>query len=365
MKFDVIIIGAGAAGLYCAQEAGKRGLKVALLEHTDKIGQKILVSGGGRCNFSNTHVSPENYISHNVDYVKSALASFNAGDLYSILKKNNISFYEKEKGQLFCRQPAKAFLGALRKECEKNGAIIKKGVRILDIKKEGYLFMVSFPQKREYRVYERGPRLRGEDGIFTSASLVIATGGLSYKKLGATDLGHKIARQFGHKVTDVRPGLVPLVFGDKEGERFKDLAGVSFDAKVSCGSKSFDGGVIFTHNGFSGPAILQISSYWKLGQKISMCCSNIPARLNKRLKRSSYFEFIPAGTAGFEKAEVTVGGVSTEDISSKTMGSKKVKGLFFIGEVLDVTGELGGYNLHWAWASAHAASMGSYLNHAG
>lgn len=337
MLYDVLIIGAGASGLLCGVTAALRGKRVLLLDHNKRPGQKILASGGGRCNFSNEGVSAENYISKNQDFCRSAISRFKTADILNFLDAHKIQYIREDGEKLFCKGSSRFIHSALVSAALKAGAKIFTDCGKISVSKGG-CFVAHAKQE-----------------TFNAKVLVVAAGGLSYKNLGATDLGHKLARRFGHKITEVRPGLVPLIFSNEDKERFKGLAGVSFGAKVSCGGKSFDGGVVLTHTGLSGPAILQISSYWRPGEKILVEFSNLPRRLKKVLKDTPHFEFIPSGTAGLDKAEVTVGGVSTDEISSKTMESKRVKGLYFIGEVLDVTGELGGYNLHWAWASGHAA----------
>ncbi len=382
MKFDAIIIGAGAAGLFCAIQAGKRGRKVLVIEHNSQVGRKILISGGGRCNFTNINTKAENFISENPHFCKSALARFTPQDFIELVKKHRIEFYEKKLGQLFCRESARQIVEMLLKECE------REKVRILN--------NCSVKNIRQTDTFE----IETNQGIFTCENLVVATGGLSFPKIGATDFGYKIARQFGLKIVETKPSLVPLVFA--ENKNFSRLAGVSLDALVSTGKKEFRENILFTHKGLSGPAILQISNYWESENQISIdllpdenalelfekntsskqTLENflgkfLPNRFaeifaadeffNKPLNQLSKKErekiseklndwkIFFGETEGYHKAEVTRGGISTNELSSQTMESKRVKGLFFIGEVVDVTGWLGGYNFQWAWASAFAA----------
>ncbi len=386
MTKDVVVIGGGAAGLMCAAEAGKRGRSVLVLEHSEKTGKKIRVSGGGRCNFTNLDVHAGHYLSGNPHFCKSALARFTPGDFISLLEKRSVRYHEKEAGQLFCEKSSSAVTDMLEKECEETGVEIRLRSRIKGIRKGGR-FLISTD--------------RGE---VESESLVVATGGLSYPGLGASDLGYRIARQFGLQVTPLEPGLVPLTFQPGDARDFRELSGVSVDAVTGCGRKEFQGGVLFTHRGLSGPGILQISSYWKKGEAIwidlfpgrdargileakrqsrmelhNLLSAYLPRRfVHKWCERYSpsrpmvsygekelrmiahqlnHWEILPQGREGYGKAEVTKGGVDTEELSSRTMEAKKVPGLFFVGEVVDVTGELGGYNLHWAWASGHAAGQ--------
>lgn len=385
MKPSVIIIGGGASGLMCAIEAGKRGHQVIILEHNDALAKKVLISGGGRCNFTNIDVSPENYFSTNPHFVRSALSRFTPETFLSFLDKHNVSYHEKDNGKFFCRESAKELVDALRCECKNLNVQILLDHKILSVKRlEPFI-------------------IETDHGKFESPKLVVATGGLSYSNLGASDLGCRIAQQFGLNVIDRHPGLVPLLFNERDRKKYASLSGASFNAKVSCKKKSFDGDVLFTHKGLSGPAILQISSCWRVGDTIeidlfpekdlleilcakksagskmelkTILAGSLPKRFAEILcsdlasKEISSFskgeivkiardlqcwEFLPSGTEGYSKAEVTSGGVDTKEISSKTMESKKISGLYFIGEVLDVTGQLGGYNLHWAWASGFAA----------
>jgi predicted Rossmann fold flavoprotein len=384
MQADVIIIGAGASGLMCAAACGKRGRSVVVLDHSEQVGAKILVSGGGRCNFTNHNVAADHYLSRNTAFCRSALARFAPRDFLDLVEQYQIRYYEKEAGQLFCQASSRAILTMLLKECE------KAGVHILP--------------KHQVTKVERteGFTITTDHGTFTSQSLVIATGGLSYTNLGATGWGHDVAKQFGLKVVPPKPGLVPLTLEADIQRSLRDLAGISLDAVVSCHGKGYRGNILFTHRGLSGPAILQASSYWTPGEQVvldllpevdieslfrekknsKMEMQNFLAayfpkrfalvwcelqRASKPLNQYSEkdlrliagmlhaWELAPAGTEGYRVAEVTVGGVDTAELSSKTMEAKKVPGLFFTGEVMDVTGELGGYNLHWAWASGHAA----------
>lgn len=380
MKFDVIIIGGGAAGLFCAIEAGKRGRRTLLIEHNSQIGRKILISGGGRCNFTNKEVSANNFISQNPHFCKSALARYTPQDFIELVKKHKIQFYEKKLGQLFCRESSRNIVEMLLMECEKVKVEIKVNCSVKNVSKNEK-FSVETNQ-----------------GIFESESLVIATGGLSFPKIGATDFGYKIARQFGLKIVETRPSLVPLVFAN---QNFSKLAGVSIDSIVKSGKREFRENILFTHRGLSGPAILQISNYWQKEKPISIDLlpnenalqilennqtskQNLDNFLSKFLPNRFAESFIGNSkpinqiskkdiskiaeslnnwqvlfneTEGYHKAEVTLGGVSTDELSSQTMESKKVKGLFFIGEVMDVTGWLGGYNFQWAWSSGFACGQ--------
>ncbi len=386
IKKDVVIIGAGASGLMCAIEAGKRGRSVLVLDHMDKIGKKIRASGGGRCNFTNIDLRPENYLSSNPHFCKSALARFTPQDFISMVEKHKIEYFEKENGQLFCRRTSVEILNMLREECKKAKVEIRVNCTVGNISKTDS-FSIST-----------------NEGIINAASLVIATGGLSYPDLGASDIGYRTAGRFDLKVTRLKPALVPLVFGHKEMEFYKELSGISFGAAVSCGNKRFRGEVLFTHRGLSGPAILQVSSYWHDGAEIvidllpeadalellmskrrsrvelgNMLSEYLPRRLthkwseihassrplctysDKELRdiasKLHNWTITPGGTEGYRKAEITLGGIDTDELSSKTMESKNVAGLYFTGEVVDVSGQLGGYNLQWAWSSGFAAGQ--------
>jgi predicted Rossmann fold flavoprotein len=374
MKFDVIIIGGGAAGLFCAIEAGKRGRKTLVIEHNSQVGRKILISGGGRCNFTNKEVSANNFISQNPHFCKSALARYTPNDFVELVKKHKIQFYEKKLGQLFCRESSRQIVEMLLAECETAKVEIRLNCSVKNVAKDER-FTVETNQ-----------------GVFDGESLVIATGGLSFPKIGATDFGYKIARQFGLKIVETRPSLVPLIFAS---ENFSKLAGVSLDSVVCVGKREFRENILFTHRGLSGPAILQISNYWHkekplsidllptenalklleqqqtgkqsltnfLGKFLPNRFAEIFVKDNKPLNQINQkqrekvaenlhnWQIFCSETEGYHKAEVTLGGVSTDELSSQTMESKKVKGLYFIGEVVDVTGWLGGYNFQWAWSS--------------
>jgi predicted Rossmann fold flavoprotein len=380
-KFDVLILGAGAAGLFCAAEAGKRGRRVAVLERADRIGKKILISGGGRCNFTNIHCRPENFLSSNEHFAKSALARYTPSDFIALVEKHRIPYHEKTLGQLFCDRSAQDITGMLEAECREAGVKI-----FLNAKMEEVQHTTEFVARTGSAEY-RAP------------VLVVATGGLSIPKIGATAQGYDLARQFGLKIIKTRPALVPLILPKKEQTQYSDLAGVSALVVVSADHQSFREQMLFTHRGLSGPAILQISSYWEKGRPLRLDLAPdrevtsairkaktrnlsaaraaflgvLPKRFAERwvdlhappnwtnealdwLERDLHeWVLVPADTEGYEKAEVTAGGVDTAELSSKTMESRKVRGLFFIGEVVDVTGHLGGFNFQWAWASAAAA----------
>ncbi len=402
MKFDAIIIGGGAAGLFCAIEAGKRGRKVLVIEHNSRVGRKIIISGGGRCNFTNIHTRAENFISENPHFCKSALAGYAPQDFVELVKKHHIEFYEKKLGQLFCRESSLKIVEMLLTECKRANVEIRLNCSVKSVLKSEN---VSAGRTHDSRRDGGGTfEIETNQGKFTCKNLVIASGGLSIPKIGATDFGYRTARQFGLKIIETRPALVPLVFEKNFSEGFRKLAGISLDTNVSCGKMSFRENILFTHRGLSGPAVLQISSYWKPGEKISfdllpsenafeILKNEHESRKNlanflgellpnrfaevwtrefaaaKPLKGFSEKELARVAealekwqisfteTEGYAKAEVTRGGVSTNELSSQTMESKKVKGLFFIGEVVDVTGWLGGYNFQWAWSSAFAAAQ--------
>jgi len=388
-QFDVIVVGAGAAGMMSAIEAGKRGRKVLLVDHAKKIGEKIRISGGGRCNFTNIHTHPSKFISNNPKFVISALKQYTQNNFIDLIKKHNIKFHEKKLGQLFCDESAQQIIDMLLLECEMAKVVLKKDTTIDDIDKQDDNYFIVV----------------GSDKYF-SQSLIIATGGLSIPKIGASKFGYDIAQKFGLKVIETLPALVPLTFSEKILAICKELTGLSVEAVVSFKKTFFEEGMLFTHRGLSGPSILQISSYWKLGdnikvnlspkldidkflnerkisnpkQDISIIVSEIlPKRLahiicnennvngnicelsNKVLTSLSNsinaWAINPTGTEGYRTAEVTLGGIDTEEISSKTMMSNKHPGLFFIGEVVDVTGHLGGYNFQWAWSSGYVAGQ--------
>ena len=381
---DVIIIGAGASGLFCAAVCGRRGRSVLVLDHARRAAAKVLISGGGRCNFTNLHVSPANYRSRNPHFCKSALARFTPRDILSLVEQHHIAYYEKEAGQIFCVKSSRDFVAMLDQECARAGVEVRLACPVSDIAREEGFVVTT------------------EQGQFRSDSLVIATGGLSYGNLGATGFGLDVARQFGLKVVQPVPALVPFVFPGRAQAIFKELAGVSLEAAISCGGERSKGSLLFTHRGLSGPAALQASLRWTPGEPLlidllpdrnilailmarrrsrmelrTLLGEHLPKRLaevwcglmadTKPLDQTSDRELkeiaeglhtwrvLPKGTEGYGTAEVTAGGVDTDELSSKTMEAKKVPGLYFIGEVVDVTGELGGFNLHWAWASAHAA----------
>jgi predicted Rossmann fold flavoprotein len=385
VQSDVLILGAGGAGLMAGLTAGRRGRKARVLDPSPKPGGKILVSGGGRCNFSNLGADASHYRSQNPHFAKSALARFSPADFIALVQKHQIRFHEKKLGQLFCDQSAKQILDMLLSECREAGAEILSGVKAESVEKTASGFCV-----------------KADGSDFEAPSLIVATGGLSFPKLGATDFGYRLARQFHINVVATSPALDGFVFGPQEQRDFGSLAGLSLDAKVSCGGKTFQENILFTHKGLSGPACLQASLYWEESAKLSIdllpqgadfsklkelepklsfeaaLARFIPKRLAERwaqvaklaglalgaLKNAELeklegvlrkWEFVPTSTVGYAHAEVTRGGIDTDELSSKDMQSKKVPGLYFIGEVVDVTGELGGYNFQWAWASGHAA----------
>jgi predicted Rossmann fold flavoprotein len=342
---DVLIIGAGAAGLLCAIEAAKRKRSVIVLERNDAVGKKIRISGGGRCNFTNVNTAPENFISQNPNFHKSALARYTPDDFIRMVRRHRIAYHEKKLGQLFCDGSSQQIINMLLNECTAAGVHIRLSCTVAAIVRDTR-FHVS-----------------ADIGDFDCASLVIATGGLSIPKIGATDFGYRVARQFGLRVTAVRPALVPLTLGGEEGRSLRELSGVSFDADVRYGQVHFRENVLFTHRGLSGPAILQISSYWHPGDAVHIEPSTVPRRFAHKW-RELYgpaplrdWVLIPSGTEGYAKAEVTLGGVDTHELSSKTMEVRRVPGLYFIGEVVDVTGQLGGFNFQWAWASGFVAGQ--------
>jgi predicted Rossmann fold flavoprotein len=381
-SFDALILGGGAAGLMCAIEAGKRRRRVALFEHADRLGKKILISGGGRCNFTNVHCRPESFLSSNPHFAKSALARYTPADFIALVEKHGIPYHEKALGQLFCNRSARDILGILEAECRDAAVSIFLNTNIQQVERTTD-FVV-----------------RAANAEFRAPVLVVATGGLSIPKIGATSLGYDLARQFGLAIREPWPGLVPLTLSDEDRSRYCDLAGVSVEVLAACAGQQFREKMLVTHRGLSGPAILQISSYWKKPQPIlidlaperevtaSFRDSKTPRNLvtlrtelrkflphrfadrwldahapiswtNHALanleKETHAWAISPAGTEGYEKAEVTAGGVDTDELSPKTMESRNIPGLFFIGEVVDVTGHLGGFNFQWAWASGAAA----------
>ncbi len=381
-SFDALILGGGAAGLICAIEAGKRERRVAILERADRLGKKILISGGGRCNFTNLHCRPENFLSANPHFAKSALARYTPADFIALVQKHRILYHEKTLGQLFCDRSAGDILAMLEQECRAASVSVFLNTQVHEVRRTNEFVVRSTADE------------------FRAPALVVATGGLSIPKIGATSFGYDLARQFGLKIQETRPGLVPLVLSETERSQYCDLSGVSADVIASCDGQQFREKMLITHRGLSGPAILQISSYWKKPEQIridlapgsrptsafadpktprtlttlkSELRKTLPHRLadrwlelhpvdswtNSALEDLDHqlhsWSVSPAGTEGFEKAEVTAGGVDTDELSAKTMESRKVPGLYFIGEVVDVTGQLGGFNFQWAWASGAAA----------
>ncbi|HZW26341.1 MAG TPA: NAD(P)/FAD-dependent oxidoreductase [Gallionella sp.] len=396
MKTDVIIIGAGAAGLMCAMQAAQRGRSVVLIDHSKKLAEKIRISGGGNCNFTNRDVGPDNYISSNPNFCRSALARYKPQDFIALLYKHNIAFQEKTLGQLFCDDGSEAIVTMLRNECDEAGVKRFMGCEIEEIK---YDAPKEEGAKGKFHV-------SASRGAFSAPSLVVATGGLSIPKAGATPYGYHVAQQFGIPIVKPKPGLVPLSVAPDDWKPYADLTGVSLDVTVSFGKRSFRENMLVTHRGLSGPAILQISSYWQHGQPLHIdllpdldmleqlteqkgskkllsnyltqwwpksfadawCgelagVENLPLnqyndKQRKLIAASIHdWQVTPSGTLGYTKAEVTCGGVDTHALSSKTMECNEVPGLYFIGEVVDVTGQLGGYNFQWAWASGYAAGQ--------
>jgi predicted Rossmann fold flavoprotein len=346
VTYDVVIVGAGAAGLMCAIEAGKRGRSVLVLERNSAVGEKIRISGGGRCNFTNVHTSAENFISANANFHKSALSRYTPEDFIRMVQHHRIAYHEKKLGQLFCDGSSRQIIEMLLKECRASKVEVRVDSSVTTINNKEGRFQLSTTA-----------------GDLECKSLVIATGGLSIPKMGATDFGYKVARQFGLQLTETHPALVPLTLDGDEGRASRELSGVSFEAQVSCGRPSFHENVLLTHRGLSGPAILQISSYWKPNKQIAIEPISLPRRFVQKW-RDLYgdrpidkWELVPSGTEGYTKAEVTRGGVDTTELSSKTMESRRVPGLYFIGEVVDVTGQLGGFNFQWAWASGFVAGQ--------
>lgn len=386
---DVLVIGAGAAGLFTALTAGQRGRRVQVIDHANKVGKKILMSGGGRCNFTNTLTTPANYLSANPHFCKSALARYTPADFIDLVRKHRIAFHEKELGQLFCDTSSKAIVRLLLDECAQAGVQVRTDTAVEAIE-----------------TIADGWQLRTSAGIYTARSLVVATGGLSVPTMGATGFGYEIAKRFGHALLPTRAGLVPLTLSGKPLERFEGLSGLALEVEASCGKASFRNQLLITHRGISGPAVLQISNYWQPGNALrldllpdrdaltwlqslkaergaselrTLLGEVMPKRLAQRLcelwlgdkplrqfderqlataaQLLNDFPLTASGTEGYRTAEVTLGGVDTAKVSSATMESKLQPGLFFVGEVLDVTGWLGGYNFQWAWASGHAAGQ--------
>jgi len=386
MKQEIVVIGAGAAGLLCAIEAGKRGRSVVVLEREDQIGKKISISGGGRCNFTNLNTDSTNYLSANPDFAKSAMARFTPSDFIALVEKHGIGYHEKKLGQLFCNESSSRIIRMLLDECEGAGVKMVANCTTRSISKAGS-FAVDTNR-----------------GVFHADSLVIASGGLSIPKIGATDFAYRVAAQFGLQTVPTRSGLVPLLWSSGDGGHFGILSGVSLDALVRCGRTEFRENILFTHRGLSGPAILQISSYWREGDDITIdllpdtdvgaqlaasqrskielptllarhlprrlalkwCELYVPSKPMNQYSRSELtaiaaglhrWKIRPVGTEGYGKAEVTLGGIDTRELSSKSMEARKVPGLFFVGECVDVTGHLGGFNFQWAWASGFAAGQ--------
>jgi predicted Rossmann fold flavoprotein len=395
--YDIVIIGAGASGLMCAMHAGKHGRRVAVLDHSPKIGSKILISGGGRCNFTNRDVGPANFVSENPHFCKSALSRYTPEHFIEMMRKHHIPFQERDHGQLFCEVSAQAIVTMLKSECEQAG---------VEFLLENIITKISHAKTGANRF-----EIHSNTGTITCQSLVVATGGLSYPKIGASGFGYEIAKQFGLKLVDRAPALDGFTFPPNEREFFSSLAGLAINCVVTTNSSSFRENLLFTHNGLSGPAALQASLYWRPGKQLvinllpdtnayelflakkrqgnrafvkNLLAELLPNRfaaafcekyfpeaqlplgqipdktLETFCQKLHSWTILPAGTVGYSKAEVTRGGVDTNELSSKTMEAKKVPGLYFIGEVVDVTGWLGGYNLHWAWASGWAAGTSGF-----
>ena len=390
MKCDVLVIGAGAAGLMCAIVAGRRGRRVHVIDHANKAGKKILMSGGGRCNFTNLGVAPERFVSANPHFAKSALARYTPADFIAMVDRHGIAWHEKELGQLFCDQSSKQIVRMLLGECAAAGVRVETGCAVQDVRRTEAGFVADTAH-----------------GELHAESLVVASGGLSIPSMGASGFGYELARRFGHAVLPTRAGLVPLTLAGRHLESYRDLAGVSLpqvEARVA--KQAFRAGMLFTHRGISGPAILQVSSYWNPGDALhidllpdrdsgdwlraqraahpatelkNVLAEALPKRLAQRLCAMRFdsrpmrqyrdaelarigallddWPIVASGSEGYRTAEVTLGGVDTDGLSSATMQSKHVPGLYFIGEVVDVSGWLGGYNFQWAWASGHAAGL--------
>jgi len=393
--FDVIILGGGAAGLMCAIEAGKRGRRVAVLERANRIGKKILISGGGRCNFTNLHCQSENFISANPYFAKSALAAYTPADFIRLVEKHGIPYHEKTLGQLFCDGSAQNIVTMLESECREAGVQILTSINVGSVEHKGAFTIRTEPDAGEFQANDE----------FRASALVVATGGLSIPKMGATSFGYELAQQFGVRINDTRPALVPLLFNAQDRQHYCDLTGVSAEVVASIGKQRFREKMLFTHRGLSGPAILQISSYWKPSTSMTIDLapehnftapirnsnSNVarrdlpalkaalravlPHRLADRwldlhppaawtnhalaeLERQAHNWIVtPESSDGYDKAEVTAGGVDTNELFAKTMESCKIPGLYFVGEVVDVTGHLGGFNFQWAWASGFRAGQ--------
>lgn len=390
-QFDVIIIGAGAAGLMCAATAARRGRRVLLLDNSRKVGKKILMSGGGRCNFTNLYVEPDNYVSHNPHFCKSALKRYNQWDFIALVERHGIAYHEREHGQLFCDHSARQILDMLLAECDQPGVTLQTGCEIHEI------------------THAQGYQLNTSQGEWQAESLVVATGGLSIPSMGSSGFGYEIARQFGLNVLPQRAGLVPLTFSDRMREVTASLAGISLPVRMSTADRAFAEQLLFTHRGLSGPVVLQLSNYWQAGEPVqvdllpdraadewlaqlktdhprallkNLLTERLPKKLIGQLMALYWTDWSerpvgelpdrvlgqigqqlngwtlkPAGTEGYRTAEVTLGGIDTDELSSKTMESRRQPGLFFIGEVVDVTGHLGGFNFQWAWSSGYTAGQ--------
>jgi len=381
-RWDVVVLGAGAAGMMCAIEAGRRGRRVLVVEHAERVGKKILISGGGRCNFTNVHCRAENFLSQNPHFAKSALAGFTPEEMIAMVERHGIAYHEKTLGQMFCDRSAQDVVTMLERECAEAGVTVRCGVTVERVQRDGDFVLTT------------------SAGEMRAAAVVVATGGLSIPKMGATGFGYELATQFGLKIVACRPGLVPFVLNPEDSDAWCDLSGVSAEVVVRAGKKNFREKMLVTHKGLSGPAVLQISSYWRpgatvefdlapeqellqplleknavreMGNALRALRAALPTRFAERwlaihspldwtnrgmaaMERELHaWRVVPAGTEGYAKAEVTVGGVDTDELHAKTMESRRVPGLYFIGEVVDVTGWLGGYNFQWAWASGASA----------
>jgi predicted Rossmann fold flavoprotein len=395
-RFDAVVIGGGAAGLFCAGMAGQLGAKVLLIDHSEKVAEKIRISGGGRCNFTNRDAGPANFLSANPHFCRSALARYTPQDFITLVQRHRIAWHEKHKGQLFCDESSEDIIGMLLRECDQGNVTRRHGCAVQAVRANG-----------------KGFELDTDEGVIQTAKVVVATGGLSIPKIGATDFGYRLARQFGHHIVDTRPALVPLTFDPVSWAPFAAMSGLSLPVEIHTGPAKGKGGMsfledlLFTHRGLSGPAVLQISSYWQLGTPLRIDLAPsldlaahltaaksgsrrqvstelgaiVPQRLaegwlarqpglgtrplaelrDKDIRALADglqgWELKPSGTEGYRKAEVTAGGVDTRELSSQTLESRLIPGLFFIGEVVDVTGWLGGYNFQWAWASAAACAQ--------
>ena len=386
---DLVVIGGGAAGLMCAATAGRRGRRVRVLEHANRVGKKILMSGGGRCNFTNLGTTPANFLSANPHFCKSALARYTPSDFVALVERHRIAWHEKERGQLFCDISSKQIFAMLVEECRSAGVRIDTGCTIESVSRSADGFCVAT-----------------SSGAISARSLVVASGGLSIPSMGASGFGYALARQFGHAVLPTRAGLVPLTLSGRHQDEFAELSGIALPVAARCNGTQFDADLLVTHRGLSGPAVLQISSYWQPGDDLrldllpgrdageflaasrtthpaaelrNVLANALPRRLAQRLCETrftsrpmrqyaakelaaiadglQFFAVVASGTEGYRTAEVTLGGVDTRELSSTTMASKRVPDLYFIGEVVDVTGHLGGYNFQWAWASGHAAGL--------